>query len=110
MNFLNWELFKTRNAAISWYLFRGPFRFLTMLALGLFEHPNTKQKCTAATHNHPQTAVVLLEAPTNSHNFAATNNQQLFHHHHPQLRTLLKNELFQNYFSTTLHNLAEHAF
>ena len=81
-----------------------------MLALDLFEHPNTKQKCAAATHSHLQPAVVLLEPPTNSHNFAATNNQPLFDHHHPQLRTLLKNELFQTYFSTTLHNLAEHAF
>ena len=55
----------------------------------------------ATIHDHPQ-------PPTTNHNFVATTHKlPLFYHRHPRLWTLLKNELFRNYFSTTLHRLIQ---
>ena len=65
-------------------------------------------------HPRPTTTSHNLVPPrpsTTSHNFAATiHDLPLFHHRHPGLKTLLKNELFQSYFSTTLHRLIENTF
>ena len=54
-------------------------------------HGHTQPSTT--NYNHPQLAIILQPQPM---------NHQLFHHYHLQLRTLLKNAPFQNYFFNDL--------
>ena len=54
-------------------------------------HGHTQPSTT--NYNHPQLAIILQPPPM---------NHQLFHHYHLQLRTLLKNAPFQNYFFNDL--------
>ena len=52
----------------------------------------------------PQQTIILPPAPITTHDLV------LFHHQYPWSTTLLKNEVFQSYFSMTLHILIENVF
>ena len=69
----------------------------------------SNQNFTATIHDHPRPAIISLVLPTSTttnHNFTSSTHN----HPYPWLTTLLKNEVFQSYFSMTLHILIEMYF